>query len=206
MNSDSKLFENNIISLTDILKPVVNTIDLLSTTNNELTNSEFTNNELTNSELTNNELTIDKLTNNELTNDKSINNELFLFFINEIKSYKEIILNKDNIINSLSLKNDELTMQLNDIETKFNKINNVNLLIKLKENLMNKQTEFKTEINNINNDNLQESKNDNKTISTNYNLDLEFNTIEPKTNIIIEEFDKQSNKSRKRPNMFGRRF
>ena len=86
---------------------------------------------------------------------------------------------------------------------------NIGLLIKLKENLTNKQNEFESEINNINyNDSSHDIPHDNTNLQHNSeeNLNIEMSLENVKSNIIVEEFDKQTIKPRKRPNMFRRHF
>ena len=82
---------------------------------------------------------------------------------------------------------------------------NIGLLIKLKENLTNKQNEFESEINNISSD--DNIKNEDKfepKVEEKLNAELTFENV--KSKIVIEEFDKQTIKPRKRPNMFRRHF
>jgi hypothetical protein len=127
---------------------------------------------------------------------KDSHENIYNFFVDEIKTYKQSSNEKDQQINILNKKIEELVIQLNDLESKFNKMNNINLLIKLKENLTNKQNDFTSEINNI-------DVHDNNT-QDNLSTNLSFETT--KTNIIIENVYEKSTKPIKRKNVFSRRF
>lgn len=131
---------------------------------------------------------------------KDNHENIYNFFVDEIKTYKQASNEKDQQINLLNKKIDELVIQLNDLESKFNKINNINLLIKLKENLTNKQNDFTSEINNIDSQDNDTQNKSNDNLSTN----LSFETT--KTNIIIENVSEKSAKTIKRKNVFSRRF
>lgn len=136
--------------------------------------------------------------------------KIYNFLIDEIKSHKQSNAEKEQHIESLNNKIEELLIQLNELEIKLNKMTNIGLLIKLKENLTNKQNDFESEINNINYDGNSCDNNNKNDIKfeqqsqekTNTELTLE-NT---KLNIVIEENDKQTNKPRKRLTMFRRHF
>ena len=136
---------------------------------------------------------------------KDTHEKIYNFLIDEIKSYKETTFEKEQQINSLNNKIEELLTQLSELEIKLNKMTNIGLLIKLKENLTNKQNEFESEINNISSD--DNIKNEDKfepKVEEKLNAELTFENV--KSKIVIEEFDKQTIKPRKRPNMFRRHF
>jgi hypothetical protein len=148
------------------------------------------------------------VTNDDISNNTNVpipllkdnHQNIYNFFVDEIKTYKQASYEKDQQINILNTKIEELVIQLNDLESKINKMNNINLLIKLKENLTNKQNDFTSEINNIevHGNNTHDKSNDN--VSTNLSFE---NT---KTNIIIENVSEKSTKPIKRKNVFSRRF
>jgi len=140
---------------------------------------------------------------------KDTHEKIYDFLIDEIKSYKQSGLEKEQQIKELNNKIEELSTQLNELEIKLSKMNNIGLLIKLKENLTNKQNEFESEINNISGDDNShdDNKNDGKLRETlEEKSKMELTLENSKSNIVIEEFDKQTIKPRKRPNMFRRHF
>jgi hypothetical protein len=131
----------------------------------------------------------DENNNGLITLSKNTNEKLYNFLIDEINKYKLTIEDKENIIHTLTNKNQELLTQLEDCQNKLNKITNVNLLIKLKENLTNKKNEFETEINNIN------EKNENETLLKS-------------PVVVVEKVDKVDKQpiNKKRPSVLRRGF
>jgi hypothetical protein len=158
-----------------------------------------------------NVVTGDIHTNNKITFtplSKETHEKIYDFLIDEIKSCKQVALEKEQHIDFLNNKIEELTMQLNESHVKLNKMTNIGLLIKLKENLTNKQNEFESEINNINNgDNSCDSDTNKDDTKLEEKINVNLTMENAKSNIIIvEEFDKQTIKPKKRPNMFRRHF
>jgi CRISPR/Cas system CMR subunit Cmr4 (Cas7 group RAMP superfamily) len=65
---------------------------------------------------------------------------IYKYLLDELNVYKQLLVEKDEMIEKLNKENTEL-------ELKIKKINNLELLIKIKENLVNKQNELEIEMN-----------------------------------------------------------
>jgi hypothetical protein len=146
--------------------------------------------------------------NGDITLTKYTHEKIYNYLVDELKTYKQLTVEKDNEISALNTKINNLIECLNELETKLNKMNNINVLIKLKENLTNKQNNFSSEISNINGDEHNDNNNDN-----NDNTGIPSPTTcellvdEKKTNTLIDNSSEKSVANpKKRPNMFGRRF